>query len=98
MRGTPLSLLVREGERNDYVAQTLALAGLPWHVSGRVGGAVMAGLVIPESTEEQLLIGAIALCRARLSVADLADVPFLRVVLAHLQEKANGLQPTRLHD
>ena len=42
-------------------------------------------MTIPESTEAQLLEGAIALCRARLSIADLADVPLLRRVLAHLE-------------
>lgn len=46
---------------------------------------------IPPSTEAQLLLGAIAMCKARLMVADLADVQMLRAVLAHLEEKANGV-------
>lgn len=48
-------------------------------------------MTIPESTEAQLLEGAIALCRARLSVASLSEVLFLRRVLAHLEAKADGV-------
>lgn len=46
---------------------------------------------IPQSTEANLLQGAIALCKARLSVADLSDVRFLRAMLAHLESQANDV-------
>lgn len=39
-----------------------------------------------------VLDGAIALCKAKISIADLADVPFLRKVLAHLEAERAQLR------
>jgi energy-converting hydrogenase Eha subunit B len=89
--GGPGSILYKRMAAPDFAtvaAYSVDLDARASHLDPTYAGTVYPAADVTREiqlSEVAVLDGAIAFCKAKISIADLAAVPFLRMVLAHLE-------------